>query len=86
MTSYKIMNIELEPAPQMSGKLSKFVVERCVFIIELWNEEIYGWLPFIGSTFPNISLSALDLVTDKNLNNTVSLCNLRQKSFLKFYI
>ena len=86
MTSYKIMNIELEPAPQMSGKLSKFAVERCVFIIELWNEEIYGWLPFIGSTFGNSSPRALDLVTDKNLNNTVSLCNMRQKSFLKFYI
>ena len=44
------MNIELEPAPQMSGQLSKFAVERCVFIIELWNGEIYGWLPLIGST------------------------------------
>ena len=70
----------------MSGNLSKFAVESCVFISELWNEEIYGWLPFIGSTFPNISLSALDLVTDKNLNNTFSLCNLRQKSALKFNI
>ena len=64
----------------MSGKLCKFAVERCVFIIELWNEEIYGWLPLIGSTFGNSSLRALDLVTDKNLNNTVSLCNMRRKS------
>ena len=52
-------------------------VSVCLFIIEPWNEDIYGWLPNIGSPDGNCTPGTQDLVTDKNLNIMQdSLCNL----------
>ena len=78
MTSYKIMNIMVQPD---LAKCRENMLRSNVSFVSLslnlgMRMDIYGWLPNIGSPAGNCTPGTRDLVTDKNLNIMQdSLCN-----------